>query len=309
MATELCHTGGREDGSLRKSGAQTCGAGLSSDDALAGPAFFSQLRAPCRFIIVRHGESEANALKIIQGHSDYPLDSIGRQQAAEAADWLKDQNIQRIFSSPLSRAVETARTIARAVVHTADGKFRPEIEPVCLEDLIELDTGCFSGISLEEAERRFPREFAGFEAHSWEGVPDAERETELYARAMRIWTRLREEANRMLAAGQSAAVSDRADRGTIDSAMPAEREPDGITGGDVAVNRGSPSVVAVSHGGFIQWLLRTTFGCRNWMPLIPTGNCGIFELVVEPRPAAGSAYMLWKRINFQVNPVDAKALF
>lgn|GEM_PF-174345 len=292
-------------------GAGLAGAGRPEDTGdMAGPAFFSKLAAPCRFIIVRHGESEANALKVIQGHRDYPLDSLGRRQAAETADWLKNQNIRRIFASPLSRAAETAEAAARAAGCTADGTLlSAELDPVCLDDLVELDTGCFSGISLEEAERRFPREFAGFEARSWEGVPDAERETELYARAMRVWTRLRAEANKMLAAEPGAAIADRAGHGAIDSAWSTEKKPDGITGGDAAVNRGSPSIVAVSHGGFIQWIVRATFGCRTWMPLVATGNCGIFELVVEPRPAAGSAYMLWKRINFQVEPADAKALF
>jgi broad specificity phosphatase PhoE len=63
---------------------------------------------------------------------------------------------------------------------------------------------------------------------------------------------------------------------------------------------GQSSLAVVTHGGFIQWLVRATFGVRTWMPLLPTGNCGVFELVVTPRPDSVSPHLLWKRLNFQV---------
>jgi broad specificity phosphatase PhoE len=61
---------------------------------------------------------------------------------------------------------------------------------------------------------------------------------------------------------------------------------------------GRRAIACVSHGGFIQWLLRSTFGCRSWMPLVSTANCGIFELLVEPG-CPGSAYLHWRLWNFQ----------
>ncbi|PKL25174.1 MAG: hypothetical protein CVV47_07785 [Spirochaetae bacterium HGW-Spirochaetae-3] len=57
------------------------------------------------------------------------------------------------------------------------------------------------------------------------------------------------------------------------------------------------AVAAVSHGGTIQWLVRVTFGCRTWMPLITTGNCGVFELRVKPATGGGPAFMHWREIN------------
>jgi phosphoserine phosphatase len=225
----------------------------------ADSAFFSSLKSPARFYLVRHGQSEANARLVIQGHRDFPLDEAGRRQARAAADWLAGKKISRIVCSPLSRAAETARIIAAST-----GAKGPDVEP----DLIEIDTGSFSGMSLEDAKVRFPAEYAAFEAASWEGVPDAERAAALYERAMRVWAGLRARAE-----------------------------------------SGEEAIVAVSHGGFIQWLVRATFGCRSWMPLFVTGNCGVFELIVEPVPAQGSAYLLWKRINFQAVPSEVKALF
>ena len=57
------------------------------------------------------------------------------------------------------------------------------------------------------------------------------------------------------------------------------------------------NIAAISHGGTIQWLVRVTFGCRSWMPLVTTGNCGIFELYVEPAEKGSPAYVQWKNIN------------
>jgi broad specificity phosphatase PhoE len=61
---------------------------------------------------------------------------------------------------------------------------------------------------------------------------------------------------------------------------------------------GCAKIACVSHGGFIQWLVRSTFGCRSWMPLLSTANCGIFELLVEPT-RSGSPYLQWRYINYQ----------
>ncbi len=57
------------------------------------------------------------------------------------------------------------------------------------------------------------------------------------------------------------------------------------------------NVLALTHGGTIQWLVRLTFGCKSWMPLLTTGNCGIFELTVKPTLPGKPAYLHWKEIN------------
>lgn len=57
------------------------------------------------------------------------------------------------------------------------------------------------------------------------------------------------------------------------------------------------NVAAISHGGTIQWLVRVTFGCRTWMPLLSTGNCGVFQLYVEPSDPGSPAYLQWKELN------------
>ena len=61
---------------------------------------------------------------------------------------------------------------------------------------------------------------------------------------------------------------------------------------------GDKALACISHSGFIQWLVRATFGCRAWMPLLSIANCGVFELVVAPT-RSGLAYLQWRNINFQ----------
>jgi broad specificity phosphatase PhoE len=64
---------------------------------------------------------------------------------------------------------------------------------------------------------------------------------------------------------------------------------------------GQRHIVAVTHSGFLQWILRSTLGWGSWMPLISTsGNCHVSELVVDNRDLGGgerSLYANWVRIN------------
>ena len=64
-----------------------------------------------RIILVRHGETEWNRIRRFQGRSDVPLNQEGRDQAQALALALKDECLAAIYSSPLVRAVGTARLI------------------------------------------------------------------------------------------------------------------------------------------------------------------------------------------------------
>lgn len=67
-------------------------------------------RAP--FWFLRHGESEANRLRIIAGSLDVPLNATGRAQAQRAADLVAGLDIAAVYASPLVRAHDTARIVA-----------------------------------------------------------------------------------------------------------------------------------------------------------------------------------------------------
>ncbi|MBU6423779.1 MAG: phosphoglycerate mutase family protein, partial [Chloroflexi bacterium] len=62
---------------------------------------------------VRHGESEANAARRYAGQADSPLTERGRQQAEAVAAALRGVRLDRVVSSDLSRARDTAAAIAR----------------------------------------------------------------------------------------------------------------------------------------------------------------------------------------------------
>ena len=68
-----------------------------------------------KLYFVRHGESEANTLRVISNReSSFGLTALGKQQAAILADRLKDIPFTAIFSSPILRARETAEILAQS---------------------------------------------------------------------------------------------------------------------------------------------------------------------------------------------------
>lgn len=67
------------------------------------------------FYLIRHGETAWNVEGRMQGHSDIPLGDNGREQAQHVAQTLSHISIDAIYSSPLSRAAETAKIISETV--------------------------------------------------------------------------------------------------------------------------------------------------------------------------------------------------
>ena len=102
-------------------------------------------------LLIRHGQSTANASGIWQGQLDFPLSDEGRRQAASAGRALKGAKVSGIYASPLSRAFETAEIVAR------EAGFSGEIIP--LPGLAERHGGVLEGHTWAEQEARNP-EFA-----------------------------------------------------------------------------------------------------------------------------------------------------
>jgi phosphoserine phosphatase len=75
-------------------------------------------------ILIRHGETEANRLNIFRGQLDVNLNENGLRQAEEVGEALKNRKIDLLYSSPLKRAMDTARSIAKKLnleVNTEEG--------------------------------------------------------------------------------------------------------------------------------------------------------------------------------------------
>ncbi len=90
--------------------------------------------------LIRHGRTDHNASGLLLGHLDPELDEKGRQQAEAVAKALP--NVDRIISSPLRRAQQTAEAIAR----------QANIEIEIDERWIELNYGDYDGVPLGSLE-------------------------------------------------------------------------------------------------------------------------------------------------------------
>lgn len=70
---------------------------------------------PIRMLLVRHGQTASNAERRFMGQLDIPLDAVGRAQAQAVAGRLATEHPAIIYSSTLSRALDTARAIQAAI--------------------------------------------------------------------------------------------------------------------------------------------------------------------------------------------------
>lgn len=71
-----------------------------------------------KLYLLRHGQTEFNVKKLVQGRCDSPLTDLGRKQAGMAAAWLKGHDVvpDKVVSSPLGRAMDTASLVANELL-------------------------------------------------------------------------------------------------------------------------------------------------------------------------------------------------
>lgn len=91
-----------------------------------------------RLYLLRHGQTEFNVKKLVQGRCDSPLTDLGRKQAGMAAAWLKDHDVvpDKVVSSPLGRAMDTASLVATELLG-------PDAAVEPCEGIIERSYGTF----------------------------------------------------------------------------------------------------------------------------------------------------------------------
>lgn len=119
-----------------------------------------------RLALVRHGQTDWNLERRIQGSSDIPLNEAGRAQARSTSRLLAGRHWDAMFASPLSRAWETAQIISEAL-----GLAEPQ--PVAA--LAERSYGGAEGMTSEEILERFPEGTA---------IPGRESRDDVVARAL-----------------------------------------------------------------------------------------------------------------------------
>ena len=107
-----------------------------------------------RICFIRHGETDWNVEKRIQGQIDIPLNETGRAQALAMAFNAAHHNFSAVYSSDLSRAKETAEAVA-------EGR---SLEVDTLPQLRERHYGIFQNVTKDEAGTRYPEAYAYYEA-------------------------------------------------------------------------------------------------------------------------------------------------
>ena len=98
---------------------------------------------------LRHGQINSNLNKVYSGRSDEPLNKHGLEQAHQAAELVSQQSIDRIISSPLARAGQTATVVAAA------NNLKVSFDPAFNEMIF----GPWEGLSEARVKQQYPLEW------------------------------------------------------------------------------------------------------------------------------------------------------
>ncbi|WP_312501030.1 histidine phosphatase family protein [Lacrimispora sp.] len=102
-----------------------------------------------KIYLIRHGQTDWNIQGRIQGSHDIPLNETGRSQAELLAKGMDSRPVSRIFSSTLTRAMETAERISS----------RQKVEIYSMPQLIEVEFGKWEGMTWDEIMEAYPKEY------------------------------------------------------------------------------------------------------------------------------------------------------
>lgn len=113
-----------------------------------------------KIILVRHCQAEGNEKRFFQGIINTDVTEKGKKQINATAEFLKGEKIDVFYSSPLNRAVTTAKGIAS--VHN----YAPE-DIILRDALKEIDAGVWDGMYLTEIAEKYPED-----DYNWDNRPE-----------------------------------------------------------------------------------------------------------------------------------------
>lgn len=102
-----------------------------------------------KIIVVRHGQTKWNIGQVFRGQADISLNKTGHLQARSLAEFLTDFPLKTVYSSPLSRAQQTAKPIAKKQ------KLKVEISDL----LLDISYGKWQGLSHDKVAKKWPKLF------------------------------------------------------------------------------------------------------------------------------------------------------
>ena len=114
-----------------------------------------------RLYLVRHGATQLTSEDRFSGSIGVELSDEGRAQVRALASRLADQPIAAVYTSPLSRTVETASILAAP----------HQLAPIHRDGLKEISHGRWEGLTRREVEERFPGEYPTWEADPFTFAP------------------------------------------------------------------------------------------------------------------------------------------
>lgn len=100
-----------------------------------------------KIIVVRYGQTKWNVGQVFRGTADVPLNETGKKQAESLAQALSSYKIAAIYSSPLSRARETAEAVAK----------KQGLKFKISDLLLDINYGKWQGLPHEEVAKKWPK--------------------------------------------------------------------------------------------------------------------------------------------------------
>jgi broad specificity phosphatase PhoE len=152
-----------------------------------------------RLYLARHGATQLTSEDRFSGAEGVELSKEGRSQAALLGERLEPEAIRAVYSSPLSRAVETAKLVAsrcKLTLETRDG-------------LREISHGHWEGLTRAEVEARYPDEYASWEMDPFTFAPEqGESGVAVLARALPVIREIvtRHEGERVVVVSHKATI-------------------------------------------------------------------------------------------------------
>lgn len=114
-----------------------------------------------RIYLIRHGETDGNKGKTIQGCIDLPLNAKGIEQAEKMAAYFKDIPLDAIYCSSMGRARRTAQELAKV----------KGLDITPMDELREITFGEWEGVDFGDIERRWPEGFKTYFVNPMQWTP------------------------------------------------------------------------------------------------------------------------------------------
>lgn len=151
----------------------------------SGASEVMPLDSPTQVLAIRHGETDWNRDKRIQGHTDIPLSELGRAQARLLGQALGDVSLDALYASDLLRAQETAHAVAAAQARQEE--LALQLDP----QLRERSFGCFEGLTWEQIKARWPSQSEQWRRRDADfGAEGGETLADFYQRSVAALTRI-----------------------------------------------------------------------------------------------------------------------